>query len=89
MALLILPDEKIFAAVEAHEKYELDFNWKEVFEEIREPKVDKDYKIEFGKFDFDKVMEIMVGHEFSKERIEKQFEKIHQAESDSKQKTLF
>jgi len=81
--------EKIFAAIEAHEKYELDFDWKQVFELIRNPSIDKDYKIEFKDFDFDKVKKIMTGHEFSDERIEKQFDKIRELKEAKKQQTLF
>lgn len=81
--------ESIFKAVEDHEKYELDFDWKVVFDAIKNPEVDKDYKIEFGKFDEDKVKSIMMEHEFSEQRIENQFEKLRELKEASKQKTLF
>ena len=84
--------EKIFSAVENFEKegkYKLDFNWREIFELMKNPSVDKNYKIEFGKFDFSRVKEIMLEHDFSEERIEAQFEKIRELEKAKKQKTLF
>jgi hypothetical protein len=49
----------------------------------------KDYKIEFGKFDFARVKEIMLEHEFSDERVESQFEKIKALNEQKKQRTLF
>lgn len=84
--------EKIFERVfelEKEGKYKLEFDWKEVFELIKKPSVDKNYKIEFGKFDFDKVKKIMLEHDFSEERIESQFEKIRQINENKKQTTLF
>ena len=77
--------EKIFDSVADR----LDFDWKQVYELIKEPKVDKKYKIEFGKFDFDKVKKILMKYEFSEQRIEKQFDKLRQASDKRKQKTLF
>jgi hypothetical protein len=70
-------------------KYEVWFDWKEIFELMKNPSVNKDYKIDFGKFDFLKVKEIMLEHEFSEERIESQFEKIKELNEQRKQKTLF
>lgn len=79
--------EKIFNAEEI--KAKLDFDWKEVFDIIKEPKVDKDYKINKEEFDEKKIKKILMEHDFSEERIEKQFEKIHELKEASKQKTLF
>jgi len=84
--------EKIFAAVESFEKegkYKLDFDWKQVFELIKNPNVDKKYKIDFPVFDFAKVKEILVEHDFSEDRIESQFEKLRALKEERKQKTLF
>ena len=76
---------KIFEAV----KDRLDFKWQEVFEAIKEPKIDKSYTLNFPKFDEKKVKEILTKHDFSEERIEKQFEKIREANEKAKQRTLF
>ncbi len=84
--------QKIFAgvkALEAEGKYKLDFDWKPVFDLIKNPAIDKDYKIEFGTFDFDKVKQIMLEHEFSEERIVSQFEKVKDLKERNKQRTLF
>jgi hypothetical protein len=56
---------------------------------MKNPSVNKDYEIDFGKFDFPRVKEIMLEHEFSEERIESQFEKIRQINEQKKQRTLF
>ena len=68
---------------------EINFNWQEVEKEIKEPNVNKNYKIEFGKFDFNAVKEIMKEYEFNEERINAQFEKLEVLEEQKKQKTLF
>lgn len=84
--------EAIFNAVEGFEKegkYKMEFDWKQIFELMKNPTVDKDYKIEFGKFDFARVKEIMLEHDFSEERIESQFEKIKELNEQKKQRTLF
>jgi Mor family transcriptional regulator len=56
---------------------------------MKNPNVDKNYKIEFDKFDFDKVKEIMRKYEFSEDRINSQFEKIRELNETKKQRTLF
>jgi flap endonuclease-1 len=84
--------EKIFEAIgkdEKYSKYSVDFDWREIFELMKNPSVAKDYKIEFGKFDFQKVKELLMKHDFSEERIESQFEKIKEINEQKKQKTLF
>lgn len=81
--------ERIFKAIEDHEKYELEFDWKEVFELMKNPKVDKDYKIKFPDFNEDKIKEILIKRDFSEDRIEKQFDKLKQAKDKQKQQTLF
>ncbi len=84
--------EKIFSAVSGFEKegkYVLDFDWREVFELIKNPSVDKKYKIEFPKLDFARIKKILREHDFSDERIESQFEKLRELSETKKQKTLF
>jgi len=79
--------EKIFESEGVKEK--LEFDWKQVYELMKNPKVNKDYKLDFGKFDEDKVKEILVNHDFSDARIESQFEKLKDAKSKQSQRTLF
>jgi flap endonuclease-1 len=84
--------EKIFEALsllEKEGKYKVEFDWKEIFELMKHPSVDSNYKIEFPKFDEAKVKEILMEHDFSDERIESQFEKIREIAESRKQKTLF
>jgi flap endonuclease-1 len=81
--------EEVFSFLEKEGKYKVDFNWKEIFDLMKNPEVNKNPKIEFGKFDFDKVKKIMLEHDFSEERIESQFEKIREINEKQKQKTLF
>lgn len=67
----------------------VDFDWKEVFSIFKKPNVKKE-KVVFPKIDEKKIKEILVErHEFSPERVEKQLEKLREANSKSKQKTLF
>ena len=83
--------EAIFEAVLtiSEGKYSLDFNWHEIFELMKNPSIDKNYKIEFGKFNFSRVKEIMLARDFSEERIESQFNKIRELNEQKKQRTLF
>jgi len=84
--------ESIFDAVKKMEKdgkYVMDFDWKEVFELIKNPEVDKNYKIEFPKMNFEKIKEILMEHDFSEERIDTQLSKLMSLKEQSKQKTLF
>jgi len=84
--------ERIFKALEELEKegkYKVEFDWKEIFELMKHPNIDEDYKIEFPKFEEKKVKEILMEHDFSEERIESQLEKLREAKESKKQKTLF
>lgn len=81
--------EKIFEAIAKDSKYSVEFDWQEIFELMKNPDVDKDYKIEFPKFDFAKVKKIMLDYDFSEERVESQFDKIRKLNEEKKQKTLF
>lgn len=93
--------EKIFGAVEESDKYgkkgsesgdsenRLDFDWKEIYEEILNPSVDKKVKIEFPKIDKDKIKKILLKYEFSEERVDNQLAKLDEIISKKAQKTLF
>jgi flap endonuclease-1 len=81
--------EEIFKAVASNEKYIVDFDWKEIFELLKNPNVDKDYKIEFPRFNEARVKEILMEHDFSEDRIESQFEKFKDVIEKNKQRTLF
>ena len=84
--------EKVFDALENDEKYskyDVEFDWKEIYDEIAEPRVDKDMKIEFPKVDENKIKEILIRHEFSETRIDSQLEKLDGLRKAKMQKTLF
>lgn len=83
--------EKIFEAIEKDEKYKefFNFEWKEIYEEIENPKIDKKVKIEFPKINPDKIREILMKYEFSEDRINKQLEKLEKIKSQASQRTLF
>jgi len=81
--------EKIFKAVEDNEKLELDFDYKIIYEEIENPKVDKDVKVEFPNVDKARVKKILTKYEFSEQRIDKQLEKFDELKNKVAQQTLF
>ena len=64
------------------------FDWKEIFELFKKPKV-IDAEFQFNKINEKKIREILVErHDFSKERVEKQLEKLREGFEKSKQKDL-
>lgn len=68
---------------------DLGFDWKQIFEIFKRPNVDK-IKVEFPRINKEKIKEILVDrHEFSEDRIDKQFEKLIKIKEKSSQKTLF
>jgi flap endonuclease-1 len=81
--------EKIFQAVEDHEKLELDFDWKIIYAEIENPNVDKNIKIEFPKINKQKIKEVLMRYEFSEARIDSQLDKLDVLERAKAQTTLF
>ena len=73
---------------EIREKKEFDFDWKEVFQTIKNMPVTDDYVIEWKAVDEEKIKEILLDRNFSKERIESSLEKIKEYSSNKKQKAL-
>ena len=68
--------EKIFEAVENDSKYYVDFDYKEIYNEIENPNVNKNVKIDFPKIDKEKIKNILMKYEFSEERIDNQLDKL-------------
>ena len=68
---------------------DLDFDWQEIFQLFKKPDINKDIKIEFPKINEDKVKRILMEHDFSEERIEKQLSKLKETKKKGAQKTLF
>jgi len=81
--------EKVFEELEKNEKYEVNFDWREIYEEIENPRVDKAVKIEFPKINKEKIKDILIGHEFSTDRIESQLKKLDELKKAKAQTTLF
>ncbi len=81
--------EEIFKSIEDSEKYEIDFDWEEIYNEIENPNVDENVEIIFPKIDKDKIKEILLGYEFSESRIDNQLDKLDDLKKAKEQKTLF
>lgn len=81
--------EKIFKAVEDDEKLELSFNWEEIYNEIENPKINKNPKIKFSKINPKRIKEILLKYEFSESRIDSQLAKLNELKKAKAQKTLF
>ncbi|MFA6022814.1 MAG: flap endonuclease-1 [Candidatus Pacearchaeota archaeon] len=67
----------------------LDFNWQDVFEMFKKPDVNPIAEIVFPKIDETEIRKILMDHDFTEERIEKQIEKLKDVKVKSAQKTLF
>lgn len=81
--------EKIFEAVEKSEKYELNFDWKEIFSLFKKPEVTKKYCIKFKKINKEAIIRLLVRkHEFSEERIDSALKKLEIQQESLKQKGL-
>ncbi len=64
------------------------FDWKDIFELFKKPRV-SNVDIRFGKLDKNKIKEILVDrHDFSEERVSKQFDKLKEIKERLKQKSL-
>lgn len=87
--------EKIFEALEDKEKhpefvrYEIDFPWQKIYNEIENPKINKKTKIHFPKINPKKIKDILLKYEFSEKRIDSQLEKLDDLKKQAAQKTLF
>jgi len=74
---------------EKFEKYEVNFDWVPIYEEIINPNVTKDVKIEFPEINEDKIKDILTKYEFSESRIESQLVKLEDLKKAKQQTTLF
>lgn len=78
--------EEIFKAVS--EKYEVTFDWQEIFNQFHDYKTENIEEIEFQKPDKEKIREILTKYEFSEIRINSALDKLKQIEDSKKQKGL-
>jgi flap endonuclease-1 len=84
--------ENIFHALAEEDKfakYELNFDWKKVYEAIKHPALDTRVKIEFPKINTKKIKEILLQYEFSEERIDTQLAKFSLIQKQASQRKLF
>ncbi len=84
--------EDIFKVIKEDEKfirYDVDFDWREIYNEIEKPNVDEINEINFPKIDKEKIKEILIRYEFSEKRIDNQLDKFEELKEKAKQKTLF
>ncbi len=84
--------EKIFGAIETDskfERYKADFDWKEIYEEIKNPNINPKSKIEFPKISPEKIKDTLLKYEFSEKRIDNQLEKLDELKKQASQRTLF
>jgi flap endonuclease-1 len=79
---------EIFKYIENNDRYNLIFDWKEVFKQFHEYKSSTKEKIEFQKVNEKKVKEILLLRDFSEERIDSGLKKLKQIEESKKQKEL-
>ena len=71
------------------EQGKLDFDWKEIFEIFKNPRVSKD-AVKTPKIDEAKIKEILVErHDFSEDRVEKQLQKLRDSKGKQTQQKLF
>ncbi len=68
---------------------EPEFDWQEIFELFKKPKIKEDYKIEFKRIDEKKVKQLLCKqHDFSEDRVESALKKVADYEKAAKQKDL-
>lgn len=80
---------EIFQFIEKSEKYQMDFNWQEIFKLFHEYKCCENPDIQFKKVDEEKVRKILLSRDFSPERINSGLEKLKEMNEKNKQKKLF
>ncbi|MEM4625570.1 MAG: flap endonuclease-1 [Candidatus Pacearchaeota archaeon] len=67
----------------------LEFDWYEVFNMFSSPDIEKDIEIDFKKIDESKIKKILLSHDFSEDRINKQLERLKESRKSLSQKKLF
>jgi len=79
---------EIFKHIEINDRYELTFDWQEVFKQFHEYEARPVEGIEFKKPDKEKVKKILLDHDFSENRINSGLQKLDKMEEGKKQKGL-
>ena len=79
--------KEIFKEVEDSDRYELTFNWEEIFKQFHEyESIEED--IVFNNIDEEKVRALLLKHDFSENRIDSGLEKLRKLKESKKQKGL-
>ena len=79
---------EIFKYFENNSKYNLIFNWQEIFKQFHEYESSYDEDIQFKKVDKVKVTEILLSNDFSENRIDSGLQRLEKIEEGKKQKGL-
>tara|TARA_Y100000310_G_scaffold163794_1_gene163582 strand:- start:2002 stop:3033 length:1032 start_codon:yes stop_codon:yes gene_type:complete len=79
---------EIFNYLEKSGRYNINFDWKEIFRQFHEYSSSTSEDIEFKKTNEKKVKEILLSHDFSESRIDSGLEKLKNLEEKKKQKGL-
>lgn len=79
---------EIFKHIDMSKKYEMTFDWQEIFKLFHEYNSNQTEEIEFKKFDEKKVKEFLLKREFSENRIDSGIQKLNKIEEQKKQKGL-
>lgn len=80
---------KIFDAIAKEPKYEVNFDWEEIFKLFQKPDVKKSYNIKFKKTNEESIKRLLVKkHDFSEERINNALQKLQKQQEALKQKGL-
>ena len=79
----------IFEEVQKSGKYQINFDWQEVYHEFKKPECCTDEKIIFKKPDKEKIKSLLLKHDFAENRIDSGLMRLEEAEEKAKQKTLF
>ena len=80
---------KIFEYMEKSEKYNLNFDWQEIFKQFHEYECCTKEEIVFKKPSPEKIKKILLSKDFSENRIDSGLDKLRKAKEQAKQRTLF
>ena len=80
---------RIFEEIEKSEKYNIDFDWQEVFKQFHEYECCSKEDIKFGNVDEEVVRKILLRCDFSESRIDSGLRRLREAKERAKQRTLF
>ncbi|MGB9748318.1 MAG: flap endonuclease-1 [Candidatus Woesearchaeota archaeon] len=86
---LVKKHGKNFEALFKDLKWEFDFSWKDVFETIKNIPITEKYSLSWQEIDAEKVLDILLSHDFSEERVKKLLEPFLKKQSQKNLKSFF